>query len=233
MSGTQQVTPREIRGVMDQLMSRLDSKNGPKNLVEIRRALAGREARLLSTFIPTIGEIEGENLLALIWGQETKDDPLVREMVMHISPTPTPHYVHAKAISVRELGLDVDGMSLATYDQIWAAAQANGVRVKTPAAVAPSMLRCILRERDHHFHRVVKGFENLYFLMEPMNCSDGSRRIFRMGYGHIPHRLTAYHHFLWSRPVDNSWFTGDEFFVVVEKLGKPEDWAADRAKLES
>lgn len=228
--GTRQVTPREIRAVLDQMMERLDAKNGVQNLIDIRRMLSGREARLPRQFVPTIGDIQGQNLLTLISGTEIEDDPLVSEMVMQTPPTPAPHYAHLKAVSVRELGLDIDGLSPASFEEVWSAALEAGVPVKTPAAVAPSVLRCIVTDRGHYFRKVAEGFENLYILMEPMQCSDGTRRIFRIGHGYVPHKLFAYQYFLWTRPIDTGRFNGDEFFAVVERFSTPEQWAADRAK---
>ena len=229
-TGTRQVTPREIRAVLDQMMERLDSKNGIQNLIDIRRMLAGRESRLPRQFVPTIGDIEGDDLLALITGPEIEDDPLVREMVMRIPPTPAPHYVHLEAVSVRELGLDVDGLSPASFSEVWSATMLAGVSTQTPAAVAPSMLRCIVTDKNHYFRRVAESFENLYILMEPMQCSDETRRIFRIGHGYVPHKLSAYQYFLWTRPVDTGRFNGDEFFAVMKKVSTPDQWAADRAK---
>ena len=227
---TRQVTPREIRAVLGQVMEQLDSQNGVQNLVNIRRMFAGREARLLRQFVPTIGEMEGENLFTLISGPEIEDDPLVRDMVMRIPPTPAPHYVHIKALSVREFGLDANGLSPASYDEIWSRAQAAGVREETPPAVAPAMLRCIVTDERHYFRKVIEGFENLYFLMAPMECPDGTRRIFRLGHGNVIHRM-RYQYFLWTTIVnDGTRFNGDEFFAVVEKFGKPEQYAADRLK---
>ena len=228
---TRQVTPREIRGVLYQVMERLDSKNAPRNLVELRRMLSGRECRLLDGFVPTIGEMEGEKLLALITGLETEDDKFVREMVMNIPHTPAPHYVHIEAKALRELGLDVNGLSPASYDEIWIRAQRLGITAKTPATVAPSMLRSIVTDRGHFFRRVIEGIENLYFMMEPIHCSDETPRIFRLGYGYVPNKLISHQYFLWTIPVVGVRFTGDDIFAFVKKFGTPEQWAADQAKL--
>ena len=219
-TGTRQVTPHEIRAVLAQLMEKLDSQNGVQHLIDIRRMLAGREARLIRSFVPSIGELEGENLLTLIHGTEIKDDPFVGEMILQTPPTPVPLYVHIKAISVRELGLDIDGDSRASWEEVWEAAEAAGIRTPTPPAVAPSMIRCIVTDRQHHFHKVVRGFENLYFLMEPMQCSDGKQRIFRIGHGYVLNKVDPYQYFLWTTEVDarRHNFNGDDFFAVVEKI---------------
>lgn len=219
--GTQQVTLREMRGLFEEVFNRMQSPDGVAHLVRMRRHFRGENPFPRRNFSVLIGQPEygPDGLIACLRsGLGTKwamaDDENAACMVDELPQEQKTNIVKVKTLSVREMGFESDGV--VWYDQIVAWAASNQVP-PIPGETAPAMLSHVRDEsRVNIFHDIITEHGAIHFLMNPRNGRDGVPRIFRLGYGYIPHRLRS-QYFLWSVPVAKTpvAFTTDAMFAVA------------------